>query len=471
MARKGTATAVVAVGALLLGAVGYGTADAYDLVHGVLTTAPVPEPAAPFPTAPGAALPEAAIDIPPELDPAAPAPDAATVQSWATALVDDERMGTSTGVQVTDLLSGAVLAEVSPSTPRVPASTTKLLTAAAALSVLGAERTLPTTLVQIEPGSIVLVGGGDALLSAGQGDPTATVGHAGLADLAAQAARSLRLAGTTTVRLSIDDTLFSGPALHPDWVPSDIAAGYVAAVAPIEVDVAKTRSDEPYPTRYADPALQAALQLADALAAEGITVDGAPTRASATTASSVEIARVTSAPMSEIVAHLLEVSDNTLAEVVGRLVAVEMGLPGSFTGAATAVVQAVGRYIDVDGVTLRDCSGLSALSRIPADVLVDLVGAAVENPVLRDVALDVPVGGWTGTLDDRFLSGAARGLVRAKTGSLPGVTSLAGTVQTVDGRYLAFAVLADATPSGGQWAPRAAIDDFVGKLAACGCSG
>jgi len=84
--------------------------------------------------------------------------------------------------------------------------------------------------------------------------------------------------------------------------------------------------------------------------------------------------------------------------------------------------------------------------------------------------VDLPISGWQGTLFERFLDSPARGLVRAKTGSLPNVTALAGTLLTADGRLLAFAVLADATPGGGQEQPRAAIDAFVGQLAA-GASG
>ena len=462
--------AAVLASVLLLAGAGYGAADAYDLVPGVLTTARVPALAAPFPTAPGAAVAPALLDVPPGLDPGAPAPDAATVQGWASALAADARMGGSTGIEVTDVLTGTVLAQVSTTTPRTPASTTKLLTAAAALTVLGATATLPTTLLQTAPGRIVLVGGGDVLLAAGAGDPAATVGHAGLADLAAQAAPALRRAGTTTVELAVDDTLFSGPLVHPDWKASDIAAGYVAGVASVEVDVAKTRPDEEYSPRSPDPALAAASQLVTALAAEGITVAGPPTRAQAT-AGAIELGRVESAPVADVVAHMLRVSDNTLAEALGRLVAVSRGLPGSFQGATTAVVQALARLVDVTGVTLRDCSGLSALTRIPAATLVALVRAATSTPSLRRLVIDMPVAGWTGTLSDRSFSAAATGLVRAKTGSLPGVTSLAGTVQTVDGRFLAFAVLADATPPGGQLGPRAAIDDFVGRLAACGCSG
>jgi len=81
----------------------------------------------------------------------------------------------------------------------------------------------------------------------------------------------------------------------------------------------------------------------------------------------------------------------------------------------------------------------------------------------------MPIGGLTGTLSDRYTQSSARGLVRAKTGSLPHVTALAGTVLDTDARQLVFVVLADATPDGGQWGPRAAIDAFVTTLSGCGC--
>ena len=79
---------------------------------------------------------------------------------------------------------------------------------------------------------------------------------------------------------------------------------------------------------------------------------------------------------------------------------------------------------------------------------------------------DLPVGGWLGTLSDRFTAGAGQGLVRAKTGSLPGVTSLAGTVLTQDGRLPAFGVLADQTPPGGQLGParRSTRSSTAGRL-------
>ena len=64
---------------------------------------------------------------------------------------------------------------------------------------------------------------------------------------------------------------------------------------------------------------------------------------------------------------------------------------------------------------------------------------------------------------------AARGLLRAKTGSLKSVTALSGTVMDAEGRQLVFAVIADDTGAIGQYAPRQAIDAFATTLAGCGC--
>ncbi|MNW63803.1 D-alanyl-D-alanine carboxypeptidase DacC precursor [compost metagenome] len=87
------------------------------------------------------------------------------------------------------------------------------------------------------------------------------------------------------------------------------------------------------------------------------------------------------------------------------------------------------------------------------------------QPGLRAGAVGLPIAGLSGTLDDRFLASPGRGLVRAKTGSLPGVTSLAGTVVTAQERQLVFVLLADALPEGGSYGARLLMDGFVGGLA------
>ncbi|KQR12408.1 D-alanyl-D-alanine carboxypeptidase/D-alanyl-D-alanine-endopeptidase [Cellulomonas sp. Leaf334] len=467
-----TAARVVGVSALVLVLAGgsYATADAYDVVPGMVTLAEVPPDPLPFPTAPGAVEPADTVPALPDLDPQAPLPAAATVQALVDGLVKDPRMGASVGVVVADQLTGDVLGSHLRQDGRTPASTAKLVTAVAALSTLGPDVTLPTSVVRGSGASIVLVGGGDMMLAAGAGDPTAVVGHAGLADLAAQVAKELQLEGATTVSLGFDDFLFSGPTLSPTWNPADVAAGFVAPVTPLAVDTAKIKPGE-YPPRYADPSLAAANTFAQRLAEAGITVDGTPRRTSKPEGGR-EIGVVRSAPLDGIVHHFLDTSDNAITEVVSRLVAIDQGLPASFDGGTTAVLHAVDvAGVDTAGAQLSDASGLGAGSVLPPDLLLGLLRLATDpaHGVLRDVATGMPIAGLTGTLSDRYSQSPARGLVRAKTGSLPHVTSLAGTVLDVDGRQLVFVVLADATPDGGQWGPRAAIDSFVTALSGCGC--
>ena len=457
--------------ALVIAAGGYGAADALDLAPGVLTVAPVPDPPRPFPTAPGAVrAPELEVTLP-ALDAGAPVPSQAALAGLVGDLVTDARLGPSVGVVVADALTGDVLAAHQPEVPRTPASTAKLATAVAALGTLGPDATLATRVVRGPDGGIVLVGGGDMMLAPDAGDPDAVNGRAGLGDLARATARALALAGTTSVRLAVDETLFAGPALNPAWDPSHLANGFTAPVTAIAVDIAKTRTDVEYSPRQPDPVLAAAQTFAAALAAAGVTVEGPPVRGTAP-AGAPELAAVRSAPMVDVVDYFLHTSDNAITEVVGRLVAVDAGLPGSFDGATQAVLAAVRSMgVDTAGARLSDCSGLGDGSVLSTTTVLGLLRLVVDpsHPELRGVAVGMPLAGYSGTLDDRFTRSPAAGEVRAKTGSLSGVTSLAGTVVDDDGRALLFAVLADRTPPGGQAAPRAAIDDFVTRLAACGC--
>lgn len=464
MARGARWTVGTTAVLLVLGAAGYAAADAYDVAPGRLTLEPPPPTPAPFPTADVDPAPDVA-PVLGDLDPEAPLPSTEAVAALAASAVADPRLGSSTTVVVTDVLTGQVLVDVGGSQPQEPASTTKLLTAAAAVTVLGTEATLTTSVVQAEPGTVVLVGGGDMMLAAGAGDPAAVNGRAGLADLATEAAQALTASGVTQVRLGLDDTLFTGPSWNSGWQPG--YNRYVAPIAALAIDVGHT-SEVQYSVRQADPALEAARWFAHLLAERGIAVTGDPVRMTAPAGAAV-VADVQSAPMRDIVRLTVQESDNTIAEVLGRLVAMASGEAASFEGATRAVVAAVGRLgLDTTGTDIADCSGLAAGSRIPARLLTDLMvlAAAPGHPALLPVAVDLAVGGWTGTLFDRFVTGPARGLVHAKTGSLPGVTSLAGTLLTQSGRLLAFAVMADATGASGQDNPRAAIDELVTRLAA-----
>ena len=457
------------VAAALVVTGGYAWADAHDFVPGVLTIGPEPQPPAPFPTVAAAVPGPDPADILSVLDPAAAVPSVGVVQARVDAMVTDARLGTSVGIVVADALTGEVLGSTTPDTGRIPASIQKLFTAVAALSGPGYDRVLTTTVTQGAPGTIALVGGGDMMLAAGAGDPTAVNGRAGLDDLAAGAAKELALTGQTSVSLVLDDSLFTGSPLGP-WSPDQPTLGFGAPVAALAVDTGRVEPSI-YAQRQADPALSAAEMFVTALASHGITVTGPPVRGTSASDARV-LSSVESAPLGELVAYLLQTSDNTITEVVGRTVAIDAGLPGSFEGSTRAVILELDRLgLDTTGLVLVDCSGLGDGSRAPASLFADVLRLTADpaHPELRPVAVDLPIAGLQGTLAERFVASDARGLVRAKTGSLPGVTSLAGTVITLDGRQLVFVVMADQTPVGGQWAPRQAIDAFVAGLASCGC--
>jgi serine-type D-Ala-D-Ala carboxypeptidase/endopeptidase (penicillin-binding protein 4) len=463
-------TVAAAASLLLLATAGYAVGDVYDVVPGKLTTEPAPEPPLPFPTAPGAVVPTGAADVLGGVDASATTPDPLLLGQLLSPLVHAPQLGPAVSASVVDALTGAQLYGYEAVVPREPASVAKLLTAAAALRRLGPEATVSTRVVRgVGPGEVVLLGGGDVLLSAGSGNADVVNGRAGLADLAAATATRLRADGTTAVAVRLDDTLFSGDPMGPGWTASDVRNGFVAPVSAVAVNAGRI-GDENYAPRVADPALSAAETFAQLLAAQGITVAGPVVRAVAPAEPEV-LAEVTSATVADVVHYMLEVSDNNVAEALARLVAHDVGRPSAFADAARTVLEEVALIgIDTSSSRLVDGSGLGDGSRLAPSLLTALLSAAAsqDHPELRPLLTGLPVAGLSGTLAGRFEhQPAAAGIVHGKTGSLSGVTSLAGTVVDADGRLLAFAVLAEQVP--GTDAARHAVDAVVAVVAGCGC--
>ena len=375
--------------------------------------------------------------------------------------------GGNVTASVVDVATGEELLDRSAASGVTPASTNKVLTAWAALSSMGPGHTLQTKAV-LEGQTLTLVGGGDVLLAENEGDPNATAGHAGLGDLARATAEKLKSQGTTSVSLRLDDTLFTGPQWNDKWEAGN--EQYVAKIQPIMVDVSATQN-QGYPD---DPAMGAAQAFAKHLSEAGITVDGEPTRAAAS-GSAREVASVSSAPLSDILAVSLKTSDNTMTEVEGRLVAAHAKETTDFAGASKAVLAQLSKDgFDTSGVTLLDSSGLAKGNKVPARLLAQILSRAAGGEggsAGRTLIADLPVAALDGTLGNRLHDTSAAGTVRAKTGSLEQTASLAGVVTTADGRQLAFAVMANGFPANGGGAAAAAIDNhFVAPLASCGCS-
>lgn len=471
--RPGRTRRFVVAGSAVVGlAAGYVALDIADVAPGILTldTRATDVPRTSTPSGPQAS--DAAVPAPLPTPPAtAPVPSRGGLTRVLAPALSDPALGESIGIDVRDGLTGDRLYERSAKKPRTPASTTKLLTAAAVTNAAPGDRVFDTRVVAgARPDEIVLVAGGDTLLAPGRGAPNAVAGRAGLADLAEETAASLQAAGKTRVQLRLDDTYARGPALAPGWAAADVSQGLTGPVTMLGTTTMRPVPGRPAPP---DPALATTAAFADALDDAGVEVGGAPTRATARP-EATQLGVVHSAPRVEVLALALDESDNALTESVARSAAAESGLADlGFESVAGWVRDGLAAQgIDVGGVTLHDTSGLTRTTRVPAAVVADvLTGAATgADPRFAPVVARLPVAGLSGTLQDRFLAGPARpaaGIARAKTGTLTGVHALGGTVVDADGRLLVYAVLAD--KGGGTPAARAALDRLVATLAACGC--
>lgn len=364
-------------------------------------------------------------------------------------LKDDPALGEHRAAAVVDLTTGERLYGLDGDAPLIPASTTKIATAVAALTALGPDHRLTTrTALEADTGELVLVGGGDPTLTARK-DPR---GLASLRTLAEQTATALKKRDVRKVTLSYDTTLYAGTEMHPIGVNENLAR-----VTALMVDEGRTDGSTSGPApRVPDPAADAARTFAGLLEEHGVTASApGPSKA---TARADTLATVSSPPLSALVERMLTNSDNDLAEALARHTAVATGKRADFDGAGAAVTARLGQLgLPVRGARFHDGSGLDRTDLISADLLTALLAEAADpaRPQLRAVLTGLPVAHFTGTLAGRYTDGAA-GLVRAKTGTLTGVNTLAGTVTTPDGHLLGFAFLANATTD--PWTAQTTLD-------------
>ena len=287
--------------------------------------------------------------------PSGPPPDAARLRARISGVRVKDVNGTYSGA-VMDVGSGATLFTHDGDRGLLPASTLKLLTAGAALSTLGPDHTIRTTVVSPRSGEIVLVGGGDPYL-AGKPVRGEFPRRASVTDLARQTAAALAKRKIRTVRLGYDASLFAGPA----WTrPGPARTG---TRSPRYRRCGSTRDGHQGDGRRTRRANGD--RFAAALKRNGVRVrDLHPTKAPS---SAVVVAAVSSPPLARLVEKMLMASDNDAAEVLSRQVAVAGGRPGSTVEAVSAVRAELTRLgVWTDGTRIVDGSGLARQNRLPA---------------------------------------------------------------------------------------------------------
>ncbi len=395
----------------------------------------------------------------------APEPNSAAIQSAVEEPLEDvDRLGERVAFAAVDARTGDVLAAAG-SGAFIPASTTKVLTAFTVLSQLDPQQRFTTSVVRTGNG-LVLVGGGDPYLRSEPPERKVFGVEADVQTLAARTAAALRSAGISSVQVDYNAARFRGPSFNPAWEDSYRAENLVTPVSALWVD--RGIDDG---VRVSDPAGEAADAFADALEDVGIEVAD-DHRAVAVPNGATPVASVRSATVARLTEEMLVTSDNEGAEVLLRQAALAAGRPGSFAGGVATVAEVLeANGIDTRGLALHDGSGLSRRNRIAPVTLAQTIAKASARSRTASLVSGLPVANFSGTMDRRFgKEKDGRGVVRAKTGTLTDVHSLAGIVTDRFGTPIVFAVMVDEAKDIPVLDAEEALDVVAAALARCVCS-
>ncbi|MDE2386964.1 MAG: D-alanyl-D-alanine carboxypeptidase/D-alanyl-D-alanine-endopeptidase [Actinomycetales bacterium] len=377
-----------------------------------------------------------------------------------------------------DAKTGRVLLDIRGGEQTPSASVLKVVTAATAMEYLPDDYSAKTSVYSVpsEPGTLVLVGGGDHTLSALTGTSFTTYPKAPRLD--ALAARVLQTwsGPDEVIKIVLVDNFFAGPAYNAAWKASDRTNGYISLITSLQVDADRANPDLSS-TKYSgyrstDPVMRTGKAFKASL------LDLAPNAklvAGKLPAGARLIAQVSSQPITSWLDHALTYSDNTETEFIARHAVKAAGLPASFASIQSAATKALkANKIDPSGLVMKDASGLAQADRVTAKVIAQIM-AQVANPESKLAAMAnyLPVAGESGTLAGRFngKNAVAAGNVLAKSGYIPGLYSLAGLVKSRDGGTIAFAAFArSADGKKVGYLARPALDTLAARIYQCGVS-
>lgn len=350
-------------------------------------------------------------------------------------------------------VDGDIVGEHNAELPVIPASNQKLPVAAAALERLGADfRYRTEVLAAAEPidgvvaGDLVLVGGGDPLLSS-DWYPTSGIERNPVTSPTSLDELADRVVGAGVVEVTGsvigDGSRYDDEFFAPGWGPG--VAGVESG--PYDALMANDSRVLGDGVRAPDPSEGAAREFARLLEARGVEIGG-PAASGPSPAVGVEIASIESAPMSDVIAEMLLASDNNTAELMVKELGTIDGGPGTReAGLAVVRQQLVDWDVDVSSIVLADGSGLSLDNRLTCDAVLAVLQRTGFSSA---VGQGLPVAGQTGTLSGIFGDHAVAGRLRGKTGTLnnppfnadpPAVKALAGFLPVEGGSAVQYALV------------------------------
>ncbi len=350
--------------------------------------------------------------------------------------------------------SGEVLYSNGGDAPARTGSVLKVLTASAAIAVLGADYQIPTRVFTgSTAGTIVLVGYGDPTLSAMP--PGTESVYTGAPKLSSLASAALAAYASTNPGQEITNLVLDASYWNPadkwdaNWKRSEQTIGYHSEVTALQVDGDRADPTKQTSPRGTDPIGKAGSLFVAALedADNNNQVADNVAISLGTVAGGTQLAEVKSQPLRVLIKQMLLNSNNTLAEMIARIVSRESDLGGSAASLQQAIPSAL--WADdpetASSVTIKDGSGLSALNAVPATVMATFMRKVADGVDNLDIVRDaLPVAGKSGTLANRFSgdNAVARGHVTAKTGWIDTAYTLSGFVDSADGTRLTFAFYA-----------------------------
>ncbi len=341
---------------------------------------------------------------------------------------------------------GQLLADVNGAVPRVPASNQKLVSTAFALDRLGPDFRLKTQLLRHADGTLEIVGEGDPDLSIAEIQKFAMVA------LGQGGSRQQTSLSTPPVQLMVREEPRQRwwPA---DWDPADRSYAYGAPITRLAL------TSNALHMAVMDPAARLQRILNSTIQQQGgqirLQMVDQQTREAATAMSgeaSVVLHSEDSAPMHALLSLANTESHNFTAEVLMREAADAWDVNRASLD-TTRWMQAQG--LPMTGLRVRDGSGLSRGNRLTSRSLSVLLWRMAQHPLAAYYQASMAIAGQRGTLRNFYRGTSLQGRFWGKTGTLTGVRSISGILQTADGpRYVSMI-------SNGAYAPNSVMGQIL----------
>ena len=307
-----------------------------------------------------------------------------------------------------------------------PASTTKLFTAATALAKLGSDYQFETTLYTDESTETQAIGN---IYFKGSADPVLQSNDiVKLCDALVQTGIKL-IHGDIVV----DETYFDNVREGPGWMWDD---------KPLRISALSIRNVEP-DAKTGSRAIACGHLLKTILMQKGINIGGQVTTGKVPS-DARSIVKHLSPPLADIIKLMNKPSDNWIAEMLFKAIGAEVkGEPGTWKKGRETVDEFLGEIMkELPAHRFVDGSGLSRYNLLNAELLTKLLIYMYHNfELMPEYMASLPIAGVDGTLKNRMQGMYAEKVLRAKTGTLSGVSALSGYTKTADGEVFAFGIL------------------------------